>query len=665
MNIRSRHILILCVATILALLPFSGKAFHIDDPLFLWVARHIQSHPADPYAVEVNWDYIEKRIADVTKNPPLNSYFIALAAKVVGWGETALHLVFMIPAIGVVLGTYFLGRRLCGVPLAAALGALLTPVFIVSSTNIMCDTMMLALWVWAVVLWMRGIERANHAALLASSLLIAASAMTKYYGAVLIPLLLAYSLFRKRRAGLWLLYLLIPILVLVWYQWMTASLYGKGLLLDAGGYASDWRAARKDSLINFTLAGLAFTGGCLAIIFFYAPLLWRPRYLAAGAIVFLIGLGLIPRLEVIALSPLNYASGGVKWALVAQFAILAVGGLGVIALALSDFLRCRDADSFLLSAWIMGTFIFAAFLNWVVNGRSVLPMAPAAAILIMRGIERRADVIHGKIQRRVLLSLIPAAIIALLVARADCSQANTARDMALKITSEYKTPNKTLFFQGHWGFQYYMQEEGAKVFDARTFQANRGERIAISENNDCPFPMLPHITLNLIGTIESPSKWTFKTMNRYIGAGFYSHEWGILPFAVGLTTHERYLVFEITGVNEGFNPLHPIGKAAQAAAEYNKKVLRQLYYVKGYKQLGNIFNESGRYAEAIFSYTQALDIAPFDERAYNNRGYAYSQLGKHKEAVTDYIQALRLNPAYEKARENLEKALKKDNSAPR
>jgi tetratricopeptide (TPR) repeat protein len=154
-------------------------------------------------------------------------------------------------------------------------------------------------------------------------------------------------------------------------------------------------------------------------------------------------------------------------------------------------------------------------------------------------------------------------------------------------------------------------------------------------------------------------------MNRYIGAGFYSHEWGILPFAVGLTTHERYLVFEITGVNEGFNPLHPIGKAAQAAAEYNKKVLRQLYYVKGYKQLGNIFNESGRYAEAIFSYTQALDIAPFDERAYNNRGYAYSQLGKHKEAVTDYIQALRLNPAYEKARENLEKALKKDNSAPR
>ena len=36
-------------------LPFMNKAFHIDDPLFIWAAKHIQSNPFDPYAFNVNW----------------------------------------------------------------------------------------------------------------------------------------------------------------------------------------------------------------------------------------------------------------------------------------------------------------------------------------------------------------------------------------------------------------------------------------------------------------------------------------------------------------------------------------------------------------------------------------------------------------------------------
>jgi len=42
---------------------------------------------------------------------------------------------------------------------AMALAAVLTPVFLVSSTNVMCDTMMLCFWVWAIVYWRRGLER--------------------------------------------------------------------------------------------------------------------------------------------------------------------------------------------------------------------------------------------------------------------------------------------------------------------------------------------------------------------------------------------------------------------------------------------------------------------------------------------------------------------------
>ena len=47
--------LILIAVTIAALAPFLNKAFHIDDPLFLWMAQQIVKHPVDPYGFSVNW----------------------------------------------------------------------------------------------------------------------------------------------------------------------------------------------------------------------------------------------------------------------------------------------------------------------------------------------------------------------------------------------------------------------------------------------------------------------------------------------------------------------------------------------------------------------------------------------------------------------------------
>src|SRR6185436_21066047 len=48
------------LATVLAvvlgvLLLFCTKAFTIDDPLFLWLGKHIQSNPLDFYGFNVDW----------------------------------------------------------------------------------------------------------------------------------------------------------------------------------------------------------------------------------------------------------------------------------------------------------------------------------------------------------------------------------------------------------------------------------------------------------------------------------------------------------------------------------------------------------------------------------------------------------------------------------
>src|SRR6266508_2888141 len=70
----------LALLTVLLLVPFADKAFHIDDPMYLKAAHQITSHPLDPYGFSVNWFRGETMMADAMKNPPLSCYYIAAMA---------------------------------------------------------------------------------------------------------------------------------------------------------------------------------------------------------------------------------------------------------------------------------------------------------------------------------------------------------------------------------------------------------------------------------------------------------------------------------------------------------------------------------------------------------------------------------------------------------
>ena len=159
----------------------------------------------------------------------------------------------------------------------AALATLFTPVFLVSSTTVMCDVMMLAFWVWAAAFWLEGLEENRSGKLFAACGLIALAALTKYFGACLIPLLVAPGVIGKRRFRQWAAPMLIPLATLCAYQWITRSLYGHALLSEATDYAKYAKGLFEVSGINSGLIALAFTGGCLAVAVVFAPLLWRRR----------------------------------------------------------------------------------------------------------------------------------------------------------------------------------------------------------------------------------------------------------------------------------------------------------------------------------------------------------------------------------------------------
>jgi 4-amino-4-deoxy-L-arabinose transferase-like glycosyltransferase len=521
----------LVAAAILAcLLPFTGKAFHIDDPLFIWIARHIVSSPLDPYGFSVNWALTELPVSEITKNPPLTSYGLAAVGSLVGWSEAALHVAFLVPAVLFGLGTFELARRLGPRPLTATLAAVLTPVTLVCAGGVTSDVPMLAFWVWSMVLWHDGLDRGDHVRLAAAAVLVGLGALTKYFCAALLPLLVLYALLRREPAKRWVWHFAIPVSFLTAYQIWTDARYGRGLLLDAAEYATNFRAREAIPFLDRSLTGLAFTGGCMLSALACAPLAWPKKGLVAGGLA-AIGGGALLAIRATAIPEDARLSIGIHGA------FFIAGGLCVLALAIAEAIRERDAASIVLACWTVGTFVFAAFVNWTINGRSILPLVPAAAILLVRRLERRAPSRRG-----IAVALGVAGAVAAAVAVADAQLAGVQREASLEIRG--RTRGRTVWFEGHWGFQYYMEGWGARALDLKAMDARPGEVVAFGYNNTA-IVGLPKSMTGPTERFDVGPPFFAATMRGSAGAGFYASVFGPLPYRFGRFPPERYSMIEV------------------------------------------------------------------------------------------------------------------------
>lgn len=523
----------MAAATAALLLPFAGKAFHMDDTLFLWTARQIVERPWDFYGFSGNWDGALSPATEIIKNPPLAAYYMALAASIFGWTEEALHAAFILPAFMAVWGTYAVASRMGASPLLAAGLTLAAPAFLVSATTLMCDVMTAAFWAWAVFFWIKGVDEEDRLCLALSGALVSLSALTKYFGVSLIPLLAAYSILKGRRGHSALLFLLIPVAALAGYNLYTWLLYGKGLLLDASGYAAGLQAASADRL-DRAVIGLVFTGGTVITALFFLLAAWGLRALIPGLVLVV---GLCAWLASTgSLGGVELWAPGFGWGYAAQLAVYGAAGAGVFALVVSDLVRRKDAFSVLLGLWVAGTFAFTVFFNWTVNARSILPMAPAVAVLLARAADdERLSAI------RLWLPVGLALAVSLAVAWADMRLANSAKDAATLIAARHSGGPGTLWFQGHWGFQYYMEDKGAKPIEWKETRVGDGDKIAFPFNNS-GLRLLPEDRFSVVEDFAVDPSPYLSTMTLGPGAGFYASEWGPLPFMLVPPNEERYQV---------------------------------------------------------------------------------------------------------------------------
>jgi len=526
------HLIILAAATVALLLPFAGKAFHVDDTLFLWTARQILEKPWDFYGFQANWDGYLVPATDIIKDPPLAAYYLALAGSLAGFGEKALHTAFILPAFLAVWGTYSLARRAVSIPLYSAFLALATPAFLVSATTLMSDVLMTAFFVWAIFFWVKGVEDKSNLSLVLASVLVSAASLTKYFGVSLIPLLAAYSVLKGRRGISSLPFLLIPAAALAGYHLYTDALYGRGLLFHASSYPAGI-VSGAERFDRATIAAV-FAGGCVITALFVLPSVWGLKGIIPGAA--LVAASIVYFVSRKSLGPVELWTGPFGWGYAAQLAIYATAGIGIMALAVIDFLKRRDSFSVLLGIWVFGTLAFTVFFNWTVNGRSVLPMVPAVAVLLAR---EAAEGKPGTLRLWVPLALALAA--SLLVAGADYNLAGSARDAARTISAKYSSGPGRLWFQGNWGFQYYLEERGGRPIEWNNQRITSKDTIAFPFNNT-GLRLMPIERFAVVEDLKYTPSRLVSTMTLGPGAGFYASEWGPLPFMLFPPNEERYQV---------------------------------------------------------------------------------------------------------------------------
>lgn len=537
-----RELALLLVVLLGTLAWFLGKAFTIDDPVYIVQAKHIAAHPSDPYGAVINWTGTAVPLHKFDKNPPLSAYYLAFAGSLFGWSEVALHAASLLPAALCAVGAYFLARRLTSRPLFVALATLFTPAFLVSATNVMSEIWMLVFWIFATVAWLASFERDRATLRWVSALFIVLAALAKYPAVVLVPLFLVDGLVRERKLARWALPLGLPIVAFAAYDVWSRSTYGIGLLSDAMGFSGSFRAQSSVGSLAQVLVGLAFAGGSLVYAFFAAPLLWGLWIAGIGVVLALLLSPMIDVSDLVAGGASHIEGPGSL--LKAEFALFVVGGISALALGAADLVRRRSADSLLLCLWVTGMFVFASNLNWTSNARSILPLAPPVACLLARRMEDRAVFRSKRGGVLTVAILFAGATISVACAHADFSWANQVRAAAESLPLRPSVKGRRAYCIVHWGFQYYLERQGIPSFDLRRDRVAPGDVLLLAENNT-NVAQPPGVDLRVVDEVRIGGRLGIHTVAPSVGASFYASVFGPLPFAIGRPAPNGYFVLEV------------------------------------------------------------------------------------------------------------------------
>jgi hypothetical protein len=151
----------------------------------------------------------------------------------------------------------------------------------------------------------------------------------------------------------------------------------------------------------------------------------------------------------------------------------------------------------------------------------------------------------------VLLSGVVALGLGLGVAilRADAALAEVGRRATAELIEPRVAAGQRVWFVGHWGFQWYAENAGARPVTLTPPYPSRGDFLVVDLGGGTSTPLLDMMANRFprmvqVGHVLDPEPGG-RIMDGKLGVGFYSNAAGHLPWAWGTTPVDVFMGFDL------------------------------------------------------------------------------------------------------------------------
>lgn len=428
--------------------PFSGKAFSIDSPVTVYMAKQLSVNMLDPPLddsgqIFAQWNYTRMPPTSafrITPHPPLVPWLLTPIIKIFGENEIVLNWVLFVFYLLAVFFFYRIaGLILPGYQLPVTLLFMLCPAVFTNVTRVMLD-LPLTVFMMGSFFHMFRSPKASDAVF--AGLYAGLACLTKATGGTMFfTAVLFYTWNRQWRQ---MLYFLIPFLLLNG-MWGAHNLiiWGKLQLFSTGHakYSLGDIRYRVERFLSYLGGGFVFP----ALLFGLAFMKKRTR------MVLLSGLFLTTVFSVLLWKKLNYLPIDAMF-----YAFYSSAGIFILYVGV-DFMRGKKCS-------IQKKVLFLHFTLQVIGGffltsytlRYLLPVAFVVILILSQVII--FNVRPKRISAVFITTVLTSAAVSLILSIGNFQIAEAQRRVARDLTQHY--PGKKIFYNGRLGYLYYMRKAG-------------------------------------------------------------------------------------------------------------------------------------------------------------------------------------------------------------
>ncbi|MFA6955308.1 MAG: hypothetical protein WC538_05470 [Thermoanaerobaculia bacterium] len=530
-----RGIALLVVLWVIAQVPFVSSAFRVDEPNIVRIAERAAVAPADPYGFYINWNGGPEEAFHILANPPLVPYWLAAWGSTFGWTEAALHAAMLPFSVLAIVAFALLASDLGVRPLAPALLLVASPSFFLASQVVMPDIAMFAFFLAAVACAVRYLATGSVWLVPLGCLAGALAPLAKYNGVLVGPVLgLLWLAGRGRRTGL-LIIAAGPAAGLALWSLCSLVMYGRSHISTIAEFESGGTVVILSAILGYFAFGVLPAVAATST----SPSLVTRHVLGAITLLMALLMGVSMYL-VFPVGPWAAAGYGLSAGLTFRF-LLIVAALGI------QGVRERDVIPLILVFWFALVFWFQFGLLFS-SVRYMLPLLAPMILLLVRSGLLRTDSSPFRAGLAFSLALTVA------IGVGDARTANIYRAFVDEVVAPKKVAIAGRFlFDGHWGFQYYMEREGGTILDFfRQPRLRDGDVVFIART---PFPSYQQLTPTRALAIEieeiafSP-RWPVRTIDcsafaNFYGPGVRECKGPVLPFGFSVQARDEFAILTV------------------------------------------------------------------------------------------------------------------------